>query len=198
MIKKNSLENSIKETIETKKKLIHLESQINNSIDKIYKSIKNDGKIFFCGNGGSAADAQHLAAELLIRLRPNKNRYPIPAISLCMDSSTLTACGNDYSFDQIFSRPLEALANKKDILVVISTSGNSKNIIEALKVAKNKNIFTIGLLGRNGGKAKKFCDIRLIVDSLSVARIQEAHIFLGHFILEKVEDLLLSKNKKTS
>ena len=115
-----------------------------------------------------------------------------------MDSSTLTACGNDYSFDQIFSRPLEALANKKDILVVISTSGNSKNIIEALKVAKNKNIFTIGLLGRNGGKAKKFCDIRLIVDSLSVARIQESHIFLGHFILEKVEDLLLSKNKKTS
>ena len=110
-----------------------------------------------------------------------------------MDSSTLTACGNDYDFDQIFSRPLKALANKKDILIIISTSGNSKNIINALKVAKNKNIFTIGLLGCKGGKAKNLCDIKLIVDSSIVARIQESHIFLGHFILEKVEDLILKK-----
>ena len=110
-----------------------------------------------------------------------------------MDSSTLTACGNDYNFKDIFSRPLEALGDKNDILIAISTSGNSKNIIEALKKAKQKKIFTIGFLGFNGGKAKKYCDINLIVKSNSVARIQEAHIFLGHFILEKVENLILKK-----
>ena len=133
-----SLKAAIDETIKTKKTLIKLEEQIDKSINNIYRRLKKGGKIFFCGNGGSAADAQHLAAELLIRLRPKVNRNPIPAVSLCMDSSTLTACGNDYSFDKIFSRPFEALSNKNDILVVITTSGNSKNIIEVLKVAKKK------------------------------------------------------------
>ena len=142
-------------------------------------------------NGGSAADAQHLTAELLVRLRPKVNRIPIPAISLSMDSSTLTACGNDYGFDKIFSRPFEALADKKDILIVISTSGNSKNIIEVLKKAKKKKIFSIGFLGSKGGLAKKYCNISLIVPSQSVARIQESHIFLGHYILESVENMML-------
>ena len=189
-----SLKAAIDENIKTKKTLIKLEEQINKSINNIYRSLKKGGKIFFCGNGGSAADAQHLAAELLIRLRPKVNRNPIPAVSLCMDSSTLTACGNDYSFDKIFSRPFEALSNKNDILVVITTSGNSKNIIEVLKVAKKKKLLSIGLLGSKGGLAKKYCDISLVVDSNSVARVQESHIFLGHFILESVENLILKNS----
>lgn len=193
MTNKNNLKQAIDETIQTKNSLIDLEKDIKKTIQVIYKSISNKGKIFFCGNGGSAADAQHLAAELLIRLRPKVNRNPIPSICLTMDTSTLTACGNDYDFNKIFSRPFEALANKKDILFIISTSGNSKNILEVLKVAKKKNILSIGLLGSKGGLAKKFCNISIIVKSNIVARIQESHIFLGHFILENVENLLIKK-----
>ncbi|MDA8858713.1 SIS domain-containing protein [Candidatus Pelagibacter sp.] len=191
--KKNSFEIALEDSIKSKKNLLNIEDKVNLSIKKIYKSLRNKGKIFFCGNGGSAADAQHLAAELLIRLRPKVNRSPIPAISLCMDSSTLTACGNDYSFDEIFSRPFEALANKEDVLIVISTSGNSKNIIQVLKKAKKNKILSIGFLGSKGGIAKKYCDISLVVSGYSVARIQESHIFLGHFILESVENMLLKK-----
>ena len=132
MKEKNPFIIALENSIETKKNLLKIEDEINKGINEIYKSLKKKGKIFFCGNGGSAADAQHLAAELLIRLRPNINRYPIPAISLCMDSSTLSACGNDYGFEKVFSRPFEALANKNDILIAISTSGNSKNIIEVV------------------------------------------------------------------
>ena len=194
MNKSSTLEVAINQTVSTKKKLIKLEKNINETVKIIYKSLQKKGKILFCGNGGSAADAQHLAAELLIRLRPKVNRNSIPSISLCMDTSTLTACGNDYSFDYIFSRPFNALANKDDVLIVISTSGNSKNIINVLKTAKKKRIKSIGFLGSNGGAARKYCDIKLIVDSNNVARIQESHIFLGHFILESVENLLLKKN----
>ena len=160
----------------------------------IFKKLRTGGKILICGNGGSAADAQHLAAEFLIRLRPNVNRKPIPAISLNTDTSTLTACGNDYDFSKIFSRPFKALAQKNDVLVAISTSGNSKNIIEVLREAKQKKISSVSFLGFNGGKAKKYSDKFIIVTSNNVARIQESHIFLGHFILENVEQLLI-KNK---
>jgi D-sedoheptulose 7-phosphate isomerase len=192
--KKNSFKIELADSIKSKKKLFMLEDKIKVSINEIFNSLKKKGKIFFCGNGGSAADAQHLAAELLIRLRPKINRHPIPAISLCMDSSTLTACGNDYSFKKIFSRPFEALASKNDILIAISTSGNSKNILEVLKKARQKRILTIGFLGFKGGEAKKYCDISLIVKNSSVARIQEAHIFLGHYILKEVENLIVKKN----
>ena len=170
---------------------------INSSINLIYKKIKKGGKIVFCGNGGSAADAQHLAAELLVRLRPKKNRRPIAALALAMDTSTITACGNDYDFEHLFSRNLRGIYKKNDVLVAISTSGNSKNIINVLKVAKDLKVSSIGFLGNKGGKAKKFCNIPLIVDSDNVARIQEAHIFLGHYILESVENLLFfNKTKK--
>ena len=192
-MKKNLFRSALEDSIEAKKSLFVIEEKINFAIDKICKSLKNKGKIFFCGNGGSAADAQHLAAELLIRLRPHVNRKSIPAISLCMDSSTLTACGNDFKFEKIFSRPLEALGEKNDILIVISTSGNSKNIIEVLKMAKKKKLFSIGFLGHKGGKAKKYSDLSLIVPSATVARIQETHIFLGHIILEMVEKKLFKK-----
>ena len=185
------LSKSLTDSILAKKSLIKIEKKIDQAILKIFHSIKSGGKVMLCGNGGSAADAQHLAAEFLVRLRPNVNRKPIPAITLAQDTSTITACGNDYSFENQFARCLEALGNKKDVLIIISTSGNSKNIINVLKKAKKLNIFSIGFLGFFGGKAKKNCDLPLIVKSTNTARTQEAHIFLGHHIMESVEDLLL-------
>jgi D-sedoheptulose 7-phosphate isomerase len=159
--------------------------------NQIFRTLSNKGKIFLCGNGGSAADAQHLAAELMVRLRPKINRNSYPVISLALDVSTLTACSNDYGYKNIFSRPLAALGAKNDILIVISTSGNSQNIIEVLKLAKEKEIISIGFLGNKGGKAKDLCNLKYIVPSNNVARIQETHIFLGHLIFELVEDQLI-------
>ena len=164
-------------------------------VEKITEKVLKDGKIFFCGNGGSASDSQHLATEFLIRLKPNLNRTAIPAMSLTLDSTALTACGNDFGFENIFARALEGLGNKKDILIVISTSGNSKNIIKVLKKAKKMKIFTIGLLGNKGGKAKNQCDLPLVVNHNRVDRIQEMHIFLGHLIAETVELNLLKKKR---
>ena len=190
---KIDLQNQLEENINVHRDIIKMSKDVFDAIKIIQKKLKKGGKIMFCGNGGSAADAQHLAAEFIIRLRPRINRSPIPAITLVQDTSTLTACGNDYSFDHIFLRPFQALAKKNDVLICISTSGNSENVLKVLKDAKKNNIFTIGFLGNNGGKAKKNCDIKLIVNSNNTARIQECHIFLGHFILEKVEDLIISK-----
>jgi D-sedoheptulose 7-phosphate isomerase len=189
------LEKSINESISCQKNLIFLKKEIGDSIRLLYQKIKKGGKIIFCGNGGSAADAQHFAAELLIRLRPKVNRKPIKAVSLVLDTSTITACGNDYSFDEIFSRPFEALGEKNDVLFAISTSGNSKNILKVLKKSKRMNIPSISLLGFDGGRSKKYSNVSLIVNSNSVARIQEAHTFLGHYIIEQVENLVLKKKK---
>lgn len=191
----SSLEKNIKESISCQKNLIFLKKEIDDSIRLLYQKIKKGGKIIFCGNGGSAADAQHFAAELLIRLKPKVNRKPIKAVSLVLDTSTITACGNDYSFDEIFSRPFEALGEKNDVLFAISTSGNSKNILKVLKKSKKMNIPTISLLGFDGGRSKKYSNVSLIVNSNSVARIQEAHTFLGHYIIEQVENLVLKKKK---
>jgi D-sedoheptulose 7-phosphate isomerase len=187
---KKAFENNLKENVNTHQKLIHLFPEINLAIKIISKKIKMGGKLLLCGNGGSASDAQHLAAEYLVRLRPKINREPLPAISLAQDTSTLTACGNDYAFDDIFVRPFQALVNKHDVLICLTTSGSSNNIIKVLKEARKRKIFTLGFLGNKGGKAKKYCDINLIVNSSNTARIQECHIFLGHFILEKVEDFI--------
>ena len=185
----------VEDNIKTHLSLLTISENISDAINEITKSIRKGGKLMFCGNGGSAADAQHLAAEYLVRLRPKVNRKPLPAISLAQDTSTLTACGNDYTFDDIFLRPFQALASKHDILICLTTSGNSKNIIKVLQEAKRRKIFTIGILGNDGGRAKKFCDIKLIVNSKITSRIQECHIFLGHFILEQVENLLIKKKK---
>ncbi len=152
--------------------------EISSACQKIIKVIKNGGTIFFCGNGGSAADCQHLAAEFVGRFE--LERKPLKAIALTVDSSALTCISNDYDFDNVFSRQLEALGNPKDLLVAISTSGNSKNIINCLNKAKNMNIRTIALLGKDGGEAKDLAELKLIVPSVSTARIQEAHILLGH------------------
>jgi D-sedoheptulose 7-phosphate isomerase len=195
MTNKNYFNTSIKEHLNVIKSLDKFSSKINKNINKLFKCLKSGNKILICGNGGSAADAQHLAAEFLIRLRPKVNRKAYPVISLALDTSTITACGNDYSFDDLFLRNFQALYKKGDILIIISTSGNSKNIIKILKYTSSKKIFSLALLGNNGGQAKKYCTESIIVSSSNVARIQEAHIFLGHFIFEKVEDLLLKKNK---
>ena len=194
---KHSLENTIIESIDLHKKIYYISSDVYKVIKKIYKTIKNGGKIYICGNGGSAADAQHLAAEFLIRLRPTFNRRALPVISLALDTSTITACGNDIGFDKIFARNLEALGSKKDTLIVISTSGNSKNILNVLKFAKKNKIYSVGFLGNKGGMAKKISNLNLIIPSSNTARIQEAHIFLGHYIFEHVENLLFKKNQKT-
>tara|TARA_Y100001958_G_C20988424_1_gene376869 strand:- start:49 stop:624 length:576 start_codon:yes stop_codon:yes gene_type:complete len=188
-----SLKSFINENISLHRKLIKSEKKLTFAVEKIYNTIYSGNKILICGNGGSAADAQHLAAEFLIRLRPQVNRKAFPVISLAQDTSTITACGNDIGFEKIFSRTLSALGNKGDILIAISTSGNSPNIINVLKESKKKGIFSISFLGNSGGKAKKYSNLNIIVPSKVTARIQECHIFLGHYLFEQVENLLIKK-----
>ncbi len=161
--------------------------------DIIVDAIKNGNKVMFCGNGGSAADAQHLAAEMLIRLRPNINRAGMPAIALAQDTSTITACGNDFGFDQLYERMVQALGKEGDVLVAISTSGNSVNIIRAMKQAREVGIRVFGFLGTGGGAALELCDEAFVVPSDNTARIQEVHITAGHALMEYVEDCLLNE-----
>ena len=193
----NTIKKLLKKTIIEKnsilQKLLFEEKKITKLVRKFSDNLQNGGKLIFCGNGGSAADAQHLATEYLVRLRPNKNRCAIPSISLTLDSTYLTACGNDYGFENIFSRAISGLGNKNDILIAISTSGRSKNIIKVLQKAKEMEIYSFALLGSGGGDAKKYCQEKIIVKSKNVARIQETHIFLGHFILENLEEELFTK-----
>ena len=155
--------------------------------------ISTGGKLILMGNGGSAADSQHIAAELIGRFK--KERKAIPALALTVDSSSLTALGNDYGFESIFSRQIEALANPNDAIIGISTSGNSKNIIRALNLARDIGAKTIGLMGNNGGSMKDCVDIGIIVPSSDTARIQEVHITIGHIICEIIEQDLIRENK---
>ena len=192
-----SLKKTIESSIKAKKSLFLIEEKISLAIKVIFTKLSQGGKILLCGNGGSAADAQHLAAEFLVRLNPKINRIPIPAISLATDVSTILACGNDFSFNKVFSRNLEALGSTNDILIAISTSGKSKNILNVLKTSQKKKIFSIGFFGNGGGEAKKITDLSLIVKSTNVARIQETHILLGHYIFDQVEKkILMPKIKK--
>jgi phosphoheptose isomerase (EC 5.3.1.-) len=155
----------------------------------IGKRLKLGNKLLICGNGGSAADSQHFAAEVVGRFE--KERKGFSAIALTTDTSALTAIGNDYGFDKVFSRQVEAIGQKGDILIGISTSGNSKNVIEAVKVAKGLGIFTVGLLGKDGGQLKDLVDKAFIVRSINTARIQEVHITFIHAIC-RVLDLYLT------
>ena len=161
--------------------------------DIITESISSGGKLLLCGNGGSAADAQHLAAEFLVRLTSDVNRQSIPALALAQDTSTLTACINDYGPDDIFKRVFSSLSSTGDTLLAISTSGNSKNIIETLKLAKERGIFSLGFLGNGGGEALSYCDLAFVVPSKITGRIQESHITAGHALLQYIEDSLLEK-----
>tara|TARA_A100001015_G_C15007282_1_gene721318 strand:- start:60 stop:617 length:558 start_codon:yes stop_codon:yes gene_type:complete len=156
--------------------------------ESCFKAIKGGGKIFFCGNGGSAADAQHLAAELIVRLRSQVERPSLPGLSLAMDTSTLTACGNDYGYEHIFARSLSGLGKKGDVLLVISTSGRSPNILRALEMANSMGVLTMGLLGGDGGPALNLCEHKVVIPSQNTARIQEVHITLGHILMELIED----------
>ena len=191
------IENKIKQTFEdsiTVKQKVIDEGAYRVLLDAgniIAVSISKKGKLLICGNGGSAADAQHLAAEFLIGLTSDVNRDSIPALSLAQDTSTLTACINDYGSDDIFKRVFSALSSDGDVLLAITTSGNSKNIIETLKLANERGIYSLGFLGGDGGEALKYCNTAFIVPDKVTARIQESHITAGHALLQYVEDKLI-------
>lgn len=152
----------------------------------IIMSLENGGKVMFCGNGGSAADSQHLSAELVGRYR--RNREPLASISLTTDTSAITAIGNDFSFDDIFSRQVESIGKNSDVLYAISTSGKSKNIINAINAAKKNKIKVIGITGQDGGHMKSKCDILINVPAKRTDRIQEMHIAVGQIICQVIED----------
>lgn len=151
----------------------------------LQNTIKNGGKILICGNGGSAADSQHIAAEIVGRFK--KERKGLPAIALTTDTSILTSVGNDYGYDYIFARQVEALCTPKDVLIGITTSGNSANIVRAIEAANEVGATTIGLTGGTGGKLNMLCKHNIVVPANVTARIQEAHIFIGHCLCEIIE-----------
>ena len=185
------IEESIKSSSELIQSTVKLTTKIQSSIEMIISSIEQGHKIVLFGNGGSAADAQHIAAEFIGRFRLERESFP--AIALTTDTSILTSLSNDYSNDIIFSRQCESLVVKGDIVIGISTSGNSKNVEMGLLTSRQKGAITIGLLGNNGGSIKNCVDIPIIVNSTSTAKIQEVHRVIYHIICEFVEDKICSK-----
>ena len=188
----NYIEKIFLESSELVKNSSCLSSDIIECVDIIIKSLKKGKKIILFGNGGSAADAQHIAAEFIGRF--NLERKSLPAIALTTDSSILTSLSNDYSFETVFERQCESLVSKGDIIFGISTSGNSKNVLNGLKISKKLGGITIGLLGNEGGKIKKIVDYSLIVNSKSTPRIQEVHRVVSHLICDLVEKNVGRKN----
>jgi D-sedoheptulose 7-phosphate isomerase len=164
---------------------IILRDGISRAVESIARSLADGGTMYLCGNGGSAADSQHIAAEMVGRFK--KDRRPLRAIALTTDTSILTCVANDYSYDDIFSRQMEAFGRAGDVLVAISTSGNSENVRRALLKSKEAGVFTIALLGKGGGPCQELADISLVVPSSTTARIQEMHILIGHLLCELVE-----------
>jgi D-sedoheptulose 7-phosphate isomerase len=162
-------------------------------VEACESSLRGGGKLMFCGNGGSAADSQHLATEMLIRLRGSHERPSIAALALTLDPAMLTACGNDYGYDSVFERPLRGLGRRGDVLFGITTSGRSGNVIKALEAAREMGIVTVGLLGGHGGPALGLCDFVLLVPDTETARIQECHIALGHAVMELLEDRIVAR-----
>jgi D-sedoheptulose 7-phosphate isomerase len=186
---------SLSESAETKINIqSHCVEDIISAVDLIAEMYKDGKKLLLCGNGGSAADCQHIATEFMIRLSHKINRPALAAIALTTDTSNLTAGGNDIGFDNIFARNVQGLGNAGDVLLAISTSGNSPNIIKAVKMAESKNIKTVGFLGGSGGKLKSLINIPIVVPSNNVQRIQEGHITIAHIICELVEEELYGKN----
>lgn len=160
------------------------------------KQLASGKKLLFAGNGGSAADAQHWVAELVVRLSPKVKRRGIPAIALTTDSSILTACGNDFGYDEIFQRQVESLGQEGDLLFCISTSGNSNNLIAASKTARKLGLQTIGVLGKDGGKLVDRCDYSFIAPSMNTQRIQEMHVIFGHLLCELIEVTLIEEHEE--
>ena len=188
MNKNEFITSSLKESSEVK---LQIEKECSEAIIEAVEitsaAIKDGHKILLCGNGGSAADCQHLATEFMIRLSNDLKRPAIPAIALTTDTSNLTAGGNDIGFENVFARNVEGLGNSGDILIAISTSGNSGNVVKAVEKAHEKGMKVIGFLGGLGGKLKRIVDIPIIIPSSNVQRIQEGHINVGHIICELVE-----------
>ncbi len=186
------IQKALRESIEVKENFIKENTtKITFFAEKIALALTSDRKLLLCGNGGSAADAQHIAAEFINRYE--LERPPLPAIALTTDTSILTSVGNDYSFNEVFSKQIKALGVEGDVLLAISTSGNSTNIIEAVKVAKSLGIFTVGLTGGEGGQLANLVDLSLVVKSSVTGRIQETHILLGHIICELVDYILFQQ-----
>ena len=188
---KDKISADIRSSIEAKQALLASAEQlavIEKAIQMTLEALRAGNKLLFCGNGGSAADSQHLAAEFVGRYE--KERRSLPAIALTTDTSILTAIGNDYSYDRVFERQVEGLARKGDILFGISTSGNSKNVILAAKKAREMGVKVIVFTGGSGGELKNLADAAFVVPSKKTARIQESHILVGHILCERVDELL--------
>jgi D-sedoheptulose 7-phosphate isomerase len=174
------------EHLEVARALPHLAPDVAKAVEMIRSSLAAGGKLLIAGNGGSAADAQHIAAELTGRFL--RERKPLPALALHANSSALTAIGNDYGYEHVFARELAAHARQGDVLLAISTSGGSKNILRAIKEARERKVAVIGMTGESGGAMRSACDLCLCVPSKSTARIQEMHIMIGHTICELLEE----------
>ena len=196
MSKKLLISQIIKKSIETKEKILN-DKEIIYLIEKITEEIvsafQTNKKVLICGNGGSAADAQHIAAELSGKFY--LDRDPLPAEALHVNSSFLTAVANDYSYEQVFSRMVKAQGKQGDVLIAISTSGNSSNILKAIETANEKQMIVVGLTGQDGGKMKDFCKYLIKVPSTDTPRIQEAHILIGHIICQIVEQEIFNKEQ---
>ena len=191
MDKEKFIADSLIESAETKTKILkECKSDILKAVELLVNCFKNGNKLLLCGNGGSAADCQHIATELMIRLSHNFQRPALPAIALTTDTSNLTAGGNDIGFENVFARNVEGLGNKGDVLLAISTSGNSPNVIKAVEMAHKKGLKVISFLGGNGGKLKPLVDLPIVIPSHNTQRIQEGHITVAHIICELVEEEL--------
>ena len=194
---KTTLLKAFEESVSTKQKIIQdnvLLEKIELLTNKIIQCYQNNGKVLWCGNGGSAADAQHLAAELSGRFY--YDRQPLYSEALHVNTSYITAVANDYSYDEIFARLVKAMVQPQDILIGLSTSGNSKNVINALIEAKNKGAYTVGFTGETGGKIKDYVDLLINVPSKDTPRIQESHMMIGHTVCQLVEQILFPKNEE--
>lgn len=192
---KKFIVDSLNESAETKLKIKdQLTEEILKAVDLLSTCFKSGNKLLLCGNGGSAADCQHIATELMIRLNHHIQRPALPAIALTTDTSNLTAGGNDIGFENVFARNVEGLGNEGDVLLAISTSGNSPNVVKAVEMAHQKGMKVIGFLGGNGGKLKTTVDLPIVIPSSNVQRIQEGHITVAHIICELVEEKLYGKS----
>jgi len=185
---KDLIQHEFNEHIETVEQMTNLFDDIAKAANLCVECLETGNKILIFGNGGSAADAQHIAAELVGRYKTE--RKGLSAIALTTDTSALTSIGNDYGYDYVFSRQVEALANPNDVLIGISTGGSSKNVIEALRLGKEMKCKSLGFSGRDGGEMNEICDINLVVPAIDTPRIQEMHIFIGHTLCHLIENNL--------
>lgn len=190
---KNLIEDQIRDSIRVKEQLIpKLSPDIQKAGEVLVAALKNSGTAYFCGNGGSSCDASHIAAELVVRYKSGNERRAIPALALSADQAVLTACSNDYGYEYVFQRQVQAFGKPQDVFIGLTTSGNSQNIILAVEEAKKIGMKTILLLGGTGGKLKNAADVEVIVPSTTTARIQESHILIGHILCSIVEKELFN------